>query len=79
MRRVDHLSGLEMLLARKSVGRILRKFLRPPNLTTRLLDVGQAYGLWAPTYAEETLPRYLDDKLGREIRVSRISVLAVTH
>jgi malonyl-CoA O-methyltransferase len=63
MRRTDRLNGLEKLLARKSVGRILRRFLRPPNIATNQLEVRQAYRLWASTYAEETLPRYLDDEL----------------
>jgi malonyl-CoA O-methyltransferase len=65
MRRTDRLGGLEKLLARKSVGRILRRFLRPANIATKQLDVRQAYRLWAPTYAEETLPRHLDDELAR--------------
>jgi malonyl-CoA O-methyltransferase len=63
MRRTDRLSGLEKLLARKSVGKILRRFLRPPNIAVNQLDVRQAYRLWAPTYAEETLLCYLDDEL----------------
>jgi len=65
MQRTDRISGLEKLLARKSVGRILRRFLRPPNIATNPLDVRQAYRLWAPMYAEETLPRFLDDELAR--------------
>lgn len=67
MRRTDRLSGLEKLLARKSVGRILRRFLRPPAIATNPLDVRQAYRLWAPLYAQETLPRYLDDELARAL------------
>jgi hypothetical protein len=31
------------------------------------LEVRQAYRLWAPRYAEETLPRFLDDELARAI------------
>jgi SAM-dependent methyltransferase len=65
MRRTDRLSGLEKLLARKSMGRILRRFLPPPSIARNQLDVRAAYRLWAPTYAEETLPRYLDDELAR--------------
>ncbi|MGA9670702.1 MAG: class I SAM-dependent methyltransferase, partial [Terracidiphilus sp.] len=65
VRRTDRFSGLEKLLARKSVGRTLRIFLRPPDIDTKQLDVRQAYRLWAPTYAEETLPRHLDDELAR--------------
>jgi SAM-dependent methyltransferase len=63
MRRADHLGGLEKLLARKSVGRILRRLLRPPDITTSPLGVRQAYRLWAPTYARETLPHFLDGEL----------------
>lgn len=63
--RTDRLSNLEKLLTHKSVGRILRRFLRPPDITTKQLDVCQAYRLWALTYAEETLPRYLDEELAR--------------
>jgi SAM-dependent methyltransferase len=63
MRRTDRSSGLEKLLARKSVGRILRRFLRPPDIATDPMDVSQAYRLWAPTYAKETLPHYLDGEL----------------
>jgi malonyl-CoA O-methyltransferase len=65
MRRTDRSSGLEKLLARKSVGKILRKFLRPADIPRNRLDVRQAYRLWAPTYAEGTLPRFLDDELAR--------------
>lgn len=65
MPRTDRLSGLEKLLARKSVGSILRSFLRPPDIKTDKLDVRQAYRLWAPTYAKETLPHYLDGELAR--------------
>jgi malonyl-CoA O-methyltransferase len=63
MRRTERFRNLERLLARNSVGRILRKLLRPPNVATTQLDVGQAYRLWAPTYAKETLPHYLDGEL----------------
>lgn len=63
MRGTDRLSGLEKLLARRSVGRILRRFLRPPGIARNLLDVHQAYRLWAPTYHKETLPHYLDGEL----------------
>ena len=63
MPKTDPVSGLERLLARKSVGRILRTFLRPPDISADPLDVRQAYRLWAPVYAEETLPRYLDEEL----------------
>jgi malonyl-CoA O-methyltransferase len=65
MRRTDSSSALEKLLARKSVGSVLRRFLHPPVIATNQLDVRQAYRLWAPTYAEETLPRYLDEELAR--------------
>jgi SAM-dependent methyltransferase len=65
MRRTDRSSGLEKLLARKSVGRILRRFMPPPSTARSQLDVREAYRLWAPTYAEETLPRHLDDELAR--------------
>lgn len=65
MRKTDSPSALEKLLARKSVGRILRRFLRPPEIATNRLDVREAYRLWAPTYAGENLPRYLDDELAR--------------
>jgi malonyl-CoA O-methyltransferase len=63
MRETDQLGGLEKLLARKSVGRIMRIFLRPPDIATNPLGVRQAYRLWAPTYAKETLPHYLDGVL----------------
>jgi SAM-dependent methyltransferase len=63
MQRTDRLSNLEKLLARKSVGKILRRFQRPPNLTTKQLDVRQAYRLWAPMYAEETVTHFLDDEV----------------
>jgi malonyl-CoA O-methyltransferase len=65
MRRTDRFMGFEKLLARKNVGGILRRFLRPANIVAKQLDVRQAYRLWASTYAEETLPRYLDDELAR--------------
>jgi SAM-dependent methyltransferase len=65
MLRADRLSGLEKLLARKSVGRVLRGFLRPPNAGTNQSDVRQAYRLWAPTYDEGALLCYLDDELAR--------------
>jgi SAM-dependent methyltransferase len=65
MQRSDRISGLEKLLARRSVGRILRRFSRPPNTATNQLDVRQAYRLWAPMYAEETLTHFLDDELAR--------------
>jgi malonyl-CoA O-methyltransferase len=39
------------------------------------LDVRQAYRLWAPTYADQTLPRYLDDELARIM----LDGLAKTH
>lgn len=65
VRKTDRLSGLEKLLARKSVGSTLRIFLCPPKIATKRLDVRQAYRLWAPTYAEENLPRHLDDQLAR--------------
>jgi SAM-dependent methyltransferase len=65
MSRADRLSGLEKLLARKSVGRILRIFFRPPDIATNQLDVRQAYRLWAPAYASETSTHYLDDELAR--------------
>ncbi|MFZ0301680.1 MAG: class I SAM-dependent methyltransferase [Terracidiphilus sp.] len=59
----DRLSGLEKLLARKSVGRILRRFLRPPEIAANPVAVRQAYRLWSSTYAKETLPHYLDGEL----------------
>ena len=65
MRSTDRLVSLEKLLARKSVGRILRKFLRPPNTAANQLDVREAYRLWASTYDEETLLCYLDSELAR--------------
>src|ERR1700677_850429 len=65
MRSTDRLVSLEKLLARKSVGRILRKFLRPPNTVANQLDVREAYRLWASTYDEETLLCYLDSELAR--------------
>jgi SAM-dependent methyltransferase len=65
MRRTDRPSAVERLLARKIVGKIVRKFLRPPKTATTPLDVCQAYRLWAPTYGEENLPRHLDDELAR--------------
>lgn len=58
-------SGLERLLARKAVGKLLRSFPHPPKALPSKLDVGDAYRLWAPTYADETVPRYLDDQLAR--------------
>ena len=63
MRITDRSGGLEKLLARKSVGGILRRFMHPPAIATKQLDVSQAYRMWAPIYAEETLPRYLDEEL----------------
>lgn len=58
-------SRLERLLARKSVGWILRKVLRPRKKAAKPLDARQAYRLWAPTYAEETLPRHIDEELAQ--------------
>lgn len=63
MRRNDCFNYLENILARRSVGRILRRFLHPQHILTAQLDVRQAYNLWAPTYVEETLPRHIDDEL----------------
>ena len=65
MRNTARVSIPEQLLARKSVGRILRKFLRPPNAPSSKLDVREGYRLWAPAYAKETLPCFLDDELAR--------------
>jgi ubiquinone/menaquinone biosynthesis C-methylase UbiE len=65
IRRADRLTVLEKVLARNSVGRILRKFLRPPDIATQHLEVRKAYSLWASTFSKETLPRYLDDELAR--------------
>lgn len=66
MRRSDRISRLEKLLARKSVGAILRKFLRPPEIiATSQLDVRQAYRLWAPRYSDETSTHSLDEELAR--------------
>lgn len=65
MQRADRLRGLERLLTRKSVGTVLRRFLRPPNTVANQLDVREAYRLWASMYDEETLLCHLDDELAR--------------
>jgi malonyl-CoA O-methyltransferase len=67
MRITDRTGALERLLARKSVGRILRVFLRPANTEVGELDVRAAYRQWAPGYAAETSTSFLDDELAREM------------
>lgn len=63
MRKTDYKDGLERLLARESVGRILRRFMPPPQVARRPLDVRNAYRLWAPTYESETVTSLLDEEL----------------
>ncbi len=61
------MSLLEKLLARKRVGKVLRRLSRPPEGNTSRLDVHAGYRLWAATYANETLPCFLDDELARAL------------
>ncbi|HWE83945.1 MAG TPA: class I SAM-dependent methyltransferase [Terracidiphilus sp.] len=58
---------MERLLARNSVGRILRTFMRPQLVSRDPLDVRQAYSLWSSTFAQETLTRHLEDELARRM------------
>jgi malonyl-CoA O-methyltransferase len=63
MPRTNRMAGLEALLARKSLGRSLRRILRPPEVATEQMEVREAYRLWASTYASETVVCSLDDEL----------------
>lgn len=65
MRINDRTGSLERLLARKSVGRALRLFMRPPAAAPSQLEVRDGYRLWAPDYAVETATSFLDDELAR--------------
>jgi malonyl-CoA O-methyltransferase len=67
MQETDRASGLERLLTAKSVGRILRILIRPPETTPSRLEVREGYRLWAPDYAAETATSYLDDELARSM------------
>jgi len=67
MRITDRTGGLERLLARKSVGRVLRLFMRPLPAASGQMEVREGYRLWAPTYADETLPCFLDEELARDM------------
>jgi malonyl-CoA O-methyltransferase len=67
MRIADRTGRLEQLLARKSVGRVLRVFMRPANTAASEMDVRAAYRQWAPGYAAETATSFLDDELAREM------------
>jgi malonyl-CoA O-methyltransferase len=61
----DRVSGLERLLARKSVGRVLRMWMRPPEVAPGCLEVRDGYRLWAPAYLRETATSFLDEELAQ--------------
>jgi malonyl-CoA O-methyltransferase len=65
MQATHRASCLERLLARKGVGRVLRMFMRPPEVAPGCLQVCEGYRLWASAYAAETTTSYLDDELAR--------------
>lgn len=57
------MSVMEALLSRKSVGRLLRKILRVPQILAKQMSVREANRLWASTYASETVACSLDEEL----------------
>jgi malonyl-CoA O-methyltransferase len=54
---------LEAVLAREFVGRVLRQFIKPPQVEISQIGVREGYRLWAPNYISETVTSHLDDEL----------------
>lgn len=65
MQTAEWQNRVERLLARRSVGWIVRKLGGPPKVRGSELEVGDAYRVWAPVYARENVACFIDDELAR--------------